>query len=718
MESENNNLTIGLDFGTTNTVISVFKKNPEIFKDSIRDTIPTKIYFNNNITCGNYIPIEEDGNSNKILSNFKPKIGSNFEYSYKETIIKESEILSIFFKHLFNLLSKKFPNTNFNTVLTVPSNFNDNQRKILINIASKVGFNILRIINEPTAAAFSYGLNNTIDDEQIMVFDIGGGTLDMTILEIDDNFFETIDSVGVNDLGGNDFTNAIYNDCLKEFKSNINDNNILISQKKLIQLLHKCNKAKEKLSWVNSCQIVVNDFYNSNNKKSIDLKYNLDRTKFKNICKGILDRISRKLTPFKKDYNIGKLILVGGTSKLYLIQELLEKELGIKPIVHNQLQHVVSLGACYYGALIQNELNNDEIILVDNLPLSLGIETAEGRFSIIIPKNTPLPAQRSQKYTIDTPGEENVVVKVYQGERTIANKNCLIGEFEFNKISKVGMPIINISFKVDINGLINISIEDKHSGNSKDILIRNIDENIEDISNIIKDADENKELDEKEMVKIQLFYKLEIRIENILNNIKLNNLISVEEKEILNDELINDLDNLKNKTIPELISLDKKLDDKYFTLSQSNSTSFEKDDTFDTELNIEDTIKKEKLEFLKNKIDFYMANNITNFQRECLNKINIFLKEKTFNQIDIDEKIEYVRTLFNEDDKDELHQLCLFLKDELQSFNLDISNEQHKMLSKIVEMYLNLLKDDSKKSINYKDEINNLNKICENIIKK
>ena len=139
---------------------------------------------------------------------------------------------------------------------------------------------------------------------------------------------------------------------------------------------------------------------------------------------------------------------------------------------------MVSLGMLLW-CLIRKELNDNEIILVDNLPLSLGIETAEGEFSIIIPKNTPLPVKRSQKYTIDTPGEEVVTVKVYQGERTIASKNYLIGEFEFNKISKVGLPIINITFKVDINGIINISIEDKHSGKSKDILIRNVnDDNV------------------------------------------------------------------------------------------------------------------------------------------------------------------------------------------------------------------------------------------------
>jgi len=731
MESKYNNLTIGIDFGTTNTVISFYKKNPEIFKDSIKDTIPTKIFFDTQISCGNYIPIELDGNSKMILSNFKTKLGSGFEFDYNNKTLTDIDIITIFFNHLKELLVNRFPNTIFNSVLTVPSNFNDNQRTILMSIAKKVGFKVLRLINEPTAAAFAYGLNN-MEEGKILVVDIGGGTLDMTLLEIDDNFFETIDSVGVNDLGGNDFTNVIYNDCLQEFKSKykVINKDLLISQKKLIQLLYKCNKAKEKLSWVNSCQIEIKDFYNNITEidgiitnKSVDLVYNLDKEKFKIISKNILDRIRRKLTPFKKILDIDKLILVGGTSKLEIIQELLSDELVLKPIIHNQLHNVVALGACYYGALIQGELSNDEIILVDNLPLSLGIETAEGNFSIIIPKNTPLPVKRSQRYTIDTPGEKEVVIKVYQGERTIAANNFLMGEFVFNKISKVGVPIINITFKVDINGLINISIEDKHSGESNDILIRNINQSIKNIEDIIKEADSFKEVDKQTQIKSNLFYKIEIRIETILNNIKNNNLIAKSKKDEISNYLLSDLDTLKDKTIQELIKLDQKIDEEYFTVLQSgkidNTPDFFNNKLDDNiELNIEEIIKKEKLEFLQNKIDFYMTKNITEFERECLNKIIEKLNNASENNIinNIDEKIEYIKELFKENDKDELVQLCLFLKEELENNNLDINTEQSILLSKIVSKYLKMI-NNTTDSINYKEEIINLNKICEDIMK-
>ena len=709
-------LTIGIDFGTTNTVISYYKKNPTILKDSIKDYIPTKIYFGEKIYCGNNIPIDIDERDKNILSNFKIKVGSNFEFSYNEKIIKEKDILCLFFNHIKKILSKNFIDTIFNVVLTVPSNFNDNQRSIIMNIAKLTGFNILRIINEPTAAAFAYGLNKGFEDEQVMVFDIGGGTMDISILEIDDNFFETKDSVGVNDLGGNNFTDLIYNDCLKEFKNDRNNQDILISKNKLVQLWYKCNRAKEKLTWVDSCQIKINDFYKNKNKME-PLIYNLDKSKFKNLSKNILDRIKRKLSTIKELYKINKLILVGGSSKLEIIQDLLFEEFNIKPLVHSQLQQVVSLGACYYAALIQKKLNNDDIILVDNLPLSLGIETAEGSFSKIIPKNTPLPATRSQKYTIDTPGEEEVTVKVYQGERSIAKKNYLIGEFTFNKISKVGNPVINITFRVDINGLINVTIEDKHSGSNKDILIKNDSYNIESsIDDILKEADNNKDLDDKELIKTQLVYKIEIRIEQILNTITNNNLMRKEVKDKVINDLLKEFDSIREKTIQELIKLDKKIDEEYFTLVQNQKIDiFENNDELNcNELNIEETIKKEKVEFLKSKIDFYFSKNITDFQRDCLKKLNKFIEIEEISQTDLDEKIEYIKELFKENDRDELLQLCIFLKEEIRNYNLGLTDDQYKILSQIVTKYLEML--DNNDDINFKEEINNLNKICEKFI--
>lgn len=708
-------LTVGLDFGTSNTVISYFNKNPIIFKDSIKDLIPTKVYIGDTIQCGNYIPINLSSDLDKnIISNFKTQINLKHTYFINNRTYSVIDIVTIFFKHIKTLLENKFPDTHFNVVLTVPSNFDDNIRKILQNIAISLNFKVLRIINEPTAAAFAYGMQNLIEDEKIMVFDMGGGTLDISILEIDNNFFETKESVGINNLGGNSFTQIIYNDCLKEFKEKNNINTIFIKQSKLTQLMYNCNKAKEKLSWVDSCIIKVKNFYTLTNNVSIDLEYNLDLIKFKTISNLLIDKIIKKIEPLQKKYDISKIILVGGSSKLKIVHDLLKEQFKIDPSIHKNLQQVVSIGACYYGAMIRKELNNNEIILVDNLPLSLGIEMADGTFSIIIPKNTPLPAKKSQEYTLDTIGENIVNIKVYQGERDIANKNYLIGNFEFDKISKVGIPILTITFKVDINGLININVKDKHSGNSKDIYVRNIDENIlTNIDKILQEADHFKENDMNEMLQNQLYYKIETKIETILLNIKNNNLIATSKKEEITKILIDKMDNMQNKIIPDLIKIDNNLDEEYIVLMNSNS--IDSNDINSSSMNIEDIIIQEKIEFLRNKIDFYMSKDISEFQNECIISISNFIETKDLNQKDIDEKLEYIKNIFCDNYKDELLQLCLFLKTEIENKNLDISSEQYNILSKKVSEYI-LLLDSNNINIDYKEEIDNLNNICKKFI--
>ena len=282
-------------------------------------------------------------------------------------------------------------------VLTVPSNFNDYQRNIILNNARRGEINIIRLINEPTAAAFAYGLNipTKLNDDNILVFDIGGGTFDVSLLEVDDNFFEVVDSFGINDLGGNNFTDEIYKYITNKEKVERN------------KLWKKCNNAKEKLSYLKNAKI-----------EDIGISYIINYTNMKEICKSLLDRIKNddRIINLLNKPSISKILLVGGSSKLLIIQELIESLFKIKPLVHKELQHVVSLGACYYGALIKNRLENfNQIILIDTLPLSLGVETADGLISVIIPKNTPLPATRTQKYTTDTPGDKEVTVKVYQG---------------------------------------------------------------------------------------------------------------------------------------------------------------------------------------------------------------------------------------------------------------------------------------------------------------
>ena len=668
-----NKVIIGFDFGTTNSVLTYLndKNNPTVISDNINTMIPTKLYFSNNkIYCGNDIPLNT--NPNDIISNFKNLIGTNFTINNKT----ENEILTTFFNYIKNKLINKFPNQEFSIVLTVPSNFNDNQRNILMNISKKLDLNIIRIINEPTAAAFSYGLNRNIDDEQIMVFDIGGGTLDISILEVNDNFFETINSFGDNYLGGNDFTKVIEKDSGLSFIQS--------------------NKLKERLIW-------------KDNVKLDD--YELDNDKLKELSKDLLDRIIVLLMNCKEEYEINHIIMVGGTSKLKILQELIENIFNKKPLVHNQIQHIVSMGACSYGGILENREANDEIMLLDSLPLSLGIETADGLFSVIVPKNTPLPIKKQMNYTVENINETVVDVKVYQGERSVAKDNYKIGEFSFEGITTIGIPVIVITFIVDVNNTISINIKDKKTDKSKDILIRTNKMDDEEIEKIIQIAEENKTNDDLLSRRTNIFYRLQYKLENILDNVNDNTLIDEEERNKVIDEIMDYMDNLESYGIEKMIKLERELEKKYITsqtkLEELDDNNYEK--LGNEDLTMDEVIFMEKQDELINLINFYMEQEIDNTHKEIL--INIESKINKYDYDELENKIQYIKELLNNNEKDELYSMCIYLKNELITNNLKLNQIQYYELSKLVNMYLinfDLLTD-------YNQALNDFNKKCEDI---
>lgn len=669
------NIIIGFDFGTTNSVITYLndKNNPIILKDNINTMFPTKLYFNNNkIYCGNNIPINT--NTQHIISNFKNMIGTNFIINNKT----ENEILANYFNYIKNKLINHFPNKTFSIVLTVPSNFNDNQRNILMNISKKLNLNIIRIINEPTAAAFSYGLNRNMDEEKIMVFDIGGGTLDISILEVCDNFFETIDSFGDNHLGGNDFTNVI-----------MNDSNLTFNQ---------ANKLKERLTWKDN--VSFND-------------YELNNDKLKEISKELIDRIINLLLECKNKHDINHIIMVGGTSKLKILQDLIKDIFNIKPLIHNQIQHIVSMGACSYGGFLENRLMNEDIILLDTLPLSLGIETADGLFSVIVPKNTPLPIKKEMNYTVENINETTVDVNVYQGERSIAKDNYKIGEFSFDGITTNGIPVIIITFIVDVNNTLSINIRDKKTKKSKDILIRTNKLNDDEINNIIQIAEENKVNDDLISRRTNIFYRLQYKLENILDNINENTLIEVDDKNKIIDEIMNYLDELENYDIQQMIKLEKELENKYITtqtkLEEISETNYEK--LGNEELTMDQVIFLEKQDELINLINFYMEQDLNDTNKNILIDI-----EKNINNYDYDElnnKINYIKQLLNDNEKEELYSMCIFIKNEIENNNLEINNNQKEQLINLINYYI----DNFNSFDNYKNELEIFNNKCNEIYK-
>ena len=726
---ESNDIILGIDFGTSNSVISYFDKGPQVIKDGVDSLIPTKVYSGEKMYFGNNIPKNIIRNNRRLFENFKSKIG---EY---ETSSEINNVIYQFFRYLKDIVEIKIgKNINFQTILTVPSNFNDNQRNVILGNSKKAGFDVLRLINEPTAAAFAYGLNSSNDDENILVFDIGGGTFDISLLEVDTSesgsYFEVVDSFGINDLGGNDFTDCIYSKLIERLSINeeISNDNIRESE-----FWKRCNKAKEKLSFLKKVEIKIN---NDNNNKFI-----LDVNNCRDMCRDLLNKLKNndwilnladKIN--KKELDINNILMVGGSSKLIIIQDLIKEIFKIQPNIHNQIQHVVSLGACYYGALIKNKLENfNDIILIDTLPLSLGVETADGNFSVIIPKNTPLPATRSKKYTTDTPGDEEVKIIVYQGEKSVAKKNTIIGEIDFDKVSLSTNPVINISFKVDISGLISISVEDLKTNDSKNVLIKC---NVE-IDDYIDDNFESEKLDEEEAQLLSLCYNIKNKIENLLSSDNCEK--QLDEKEYNHfSNLLNILDEYEYEStkfilpsIPELIKINKNLDEKYFLLiNNSNLVSknsieeprdslCESKDYFD----IDDIILQEKLELLNSKLEYYLSKaeeNGDEFKKECIKSVYDEVDNcKRPNQKFIDDKLEYLIELFSENSKNELYNLCLFLKNGIDNNEIPYNDELVSTINEEINKIdkINFVDSNESSSSYFIGKVKLINSICEKIYK-
>lgn len=704
-------ILVGIDFGTTNTVVTYFSNNKAIvMNDGVFKTIPSKIgKLNNKFYCGNYIPI----NCNDIIHSFKITIGEENEFSFNndEKKYKHTDLLIIFFKHLFDLIIKnlKLENPIIKTVITVPSNFNDKQREIIRKSFILSGFNVIRIINEPSAAALAYGLNySTNNEERILVIDTGGGTMDFTILEKNELFFEVIHSEGLNDLGGNNFTQIIVDDILRTY-SNISNSNILWNQ---------AQKIKEKLTYLEIYETKIN-----NEKES--LNYILTRTRFENLSNKLLKKVEDVLIELFKNYNnINYIVLVGGTSRIPIIQKTIKDISQKTPWIHPNLESVVAEGAGLYTGIIENVFTlNEDVVLMDVLPLSLGVELVDGSYSIIIPKNTPLPIKRSQKYTTDSPAESSVKIKVYQGERKIANKNFLIGEFIFDKVSMGGVPIIEISFKVDLNSIINVSVIDRKSGVEKNIIIKDIPKiEINELEELIEQANKLSDNDEHELLRIQNIYLIKTHIENSLINLQLNELINEDDKKLMLDKfksIEEQLYEMNNLQLTEALTY---LQKNYSLLGVAQTDEINNQDTDDilgSNNNLNSDIEKlflnDRKAELKNRINILLVRNPD--WNEYLEPV---LNELGYNNVSIDyinEKLKLLDELENDnniiDYKEEVNKLCLYIKSELELGNINLG-EKNKLLEDLINNTLIVIVEDNK-TINWEEQLDILNKKCEEI---
>jgi len=709
MSIDNKEILVGIDFGTTNTVITHFNNNKSnILLDGIFKIIPSKIAkYNGKIYCGNYIPV----NASDIIHSFKISIGDNniFKFNSDDSSYSHHDLLVIFFKHLTEIIYQNLKDNNLliKAVITVPSNFNDNQREIIRSAYQSVGIKVIRIINEPSAAALAYGLSHSSGElEEILVIDTGGGTMDFTILQKLDTFFEVIHSEGLNDLGGNNFTKLIADDIIRV-------NNLKELKINETILWNQSQKIKEKLTYLDNYEITINNLID---KK---INYNLTKTKFENLSNDLIKKVEDTLKNILESHkNINWVILVGGTSRIPILQKTIKEITNKNPWIHPNLESVVSEGAGLYSGIIENKYQtNDGVVLMDVLPLSLGIELADGSYSIIIPKNTPLPVKRGQKYTTDSPGDNSIRIKVYQGERMIANKNFLIGEFIFDKVSAGGVPIIEIAFKVDLNSIINIIIIDKKSGVERNILVKDIPQiNSDDIDKIITQANSLLDTDEAELIRNQNIYLIKTHIENSLINLQINDLINETDKNEMLDKFKQIEESLETMNNFQLIETLNSLQESY-ALIGSVIPDYEEqtDDKMD---GIEKLFYNDRKIELKNRIGILLAKNPdwSEFLNPVLEEISYenisidYINEKLSLLEQLEEDNEYID---NRDYKQELNNLCLYLKSEIESGNIDLG-DKNIILFELINNTINLF-NENLININWKEQLDILNKKCEEI---
>ena len=716
-----NEILVGIDFGTTNTVISHFINNKSVtLTDGVFKTIPSRIAKSNGkLYCGNYIPI----NSHNIIHSFKITIGENKLFSFDSedtTKYTHGELLVVFFSHLHELICKNLKLTGkfiIKTVITVPSNFNDNQREIIKAGFNSVGFQVIRIINEPSAAALAYGLSHSSGtDEMILVIDTGGGTMDFTILQKSDLFFEVVHSEGLNDLGGNNFTNLIQEDILRTGhftgkETNLNDT----------LLWNQAQKIKEKLTYL--------EIWETNIKNIIpehSFPYVLTRSKFDNMTSKLIQKVENTLGNICTEYpGINWIILVGGTSRIPLLQETIKRVCGKCPWIHPNLEAVVAEGAGLYSGIIENKfVATDDVVLMDVLPLSLGVELADGAYSIIIPKNTPLPVKRSQKYTTDSPGECAIKVKVYQGERPIANKNFLIGEFIFDKVTAGGVPIIDIAFKVDLSSIINVIISDRKSGVEKSIIIKDIPQiSSDELDKIIAQANSLADTDEAELSRAQNIYIIRAHIENALVNLSINDKMDPIDKSDMLEKFQTIEEKLESMINLQLVETIKYLQDNFGIIGSVTSNNLdEPDESMDQ---VEKMFLKESKTELANRIKILLGK--TPEWEEFLAPV---LEQLSYNTVTIDyvnDKLKLLEELEVDDDVDsnledtrdykhEVNNLCLYLKTEIESGTIDLGPEKNTLLINLVNENLeNLNVNSNVLSIDWKHYLDILNAKCEEI---
>ena len=507
---------IGIDLGTTNSAVAVLEGNESkiIPNPEGNRTTPSVVAFKNGeIQVGEVAKRQAVTNLNTI-SSIKRHMG---DASYKVEIegkqYTPQEISAMILQYLKGYAEEYLGEKVEKAVITVPAYFNDAQRQATKDAGRIAGLEVERIVNEPTAAALAYGLDKVDHEEKILVFDLGGGTFDVSILELGDGVFDVLSTSGDNHLGGDDFDNKIIEFLVAEFKR---DNGIDLSQDKMAmqRLKDAAEKAKKDLSGVTSTQISL-PFITAGEAGPLHLEVTLTRAKFDQLT---LDLVERTKEPVRRALSdaglsaseIDQVILVGGSTRIPAVVEAVRKETGKEPNKSVNPDEVVAMGAAIQGGVISGDVK--DIVLLDVTPLSLGIETMGGVFTKLIDRNTTIPTSKSQVFSTAADNQPAVDVHVLQGERPMAADNKTLGRFQLTDIPAAprGVPQIEVTFDIDKNGIVNVRAKDLGTGKEQTITIKSSSGlSDEEIERMVKDAEANAEADKKRKEEVDLRHEVD-----------------------------------------------------------------------------------------------------------------------------------------------------------------------------------------------------------------